>query len=99
MSIKWFGSKSKLEPPPVIVAVGLTPRETGQLNAIAAAAHIAVSTTAPTDREYVVVLGKDAAIPGSVPTHIPVLHFDAPELARHLDEALLYLEAHQRIRR
>jgi hypothetical protein len=81
-------------PPPVIVA----PTTSARLLALAAQANLSLTSTPPAGNDYILVLEPEDPIPADLPPHIPVLDAQSPELPFLLKQALLYIEAHRRLR-
>lgn len=81
-------------PPPVIVA----PTTSARLLALAAQANLELTNSPPPGNDYILILEPEDPIPAHLPPHIPVLDAQSPDLPFLLKQALLYLEAHRRLR-
>lgn len=81
----------------VLVALGLSDLQLEQLQSAARQLRIGIHSELPASGDFIVLMGKDQVRP-HLPAHIPLVDADGPGLARRLEEALLYLEAHRRIK-
>ncbi len=69
------------------------------LRLAAARMRVPVVTQIPASGDFVLALSPTQSIPANVPAHIPTIDSSSPDIPRLIEAALLYLEAHHRIKK
>jgi hypothetical protein len=84
---------------PVVPLVALSDEYSGKLRQAAERMHVPVLNEIPLHGDFVLALAPTQTMPANVPAHIPTVDPSSPDLPRLLEAALLYLEAHHRIKK
>jgi hypothetical protein len=98
MSFRLWSSKSQSTHPPPLVALDLPSNLSRLLEQAALAARIPFATVAPPKGDYILALTPTQERPPQTAPHIPIVDAGATDLLRQIEEALLYLEAHHRLK-
>ncbi len=82
--------------PPLVV---LTDENSAKLRQAAALMNVPVVTEIPASGDFIVALSPSQSMPANIPAHIPTIDPGAADTPRLIEAALLYLEAHHRIKK
>jgi hypothetical protein len=81
---------------PPLVALG--PECIESLRSAANELRIPLVSQIPSSGDYVLALIPPSPIPPDTPAHIPVIDATAPDLVHRIEAALLYIQAHHKIK-
>jgi hypothetical protein len=98
MAFRLWHAKSRSALPPALVALNLSAALSQKLEQAAAVARIPFSQSPPTSGDYILALTPAQERPVNTAPHIPVVDATSSDLTRQIEEALLYLEAHYRLK-
>ncbi len=98
MAFRLWNPKSQSPHPPPLVALNPAPARRDQLASAASSARIPFATAPPATGDYILALEPTQLRPSETAPHIPVIDASSTDIVRLLEEALLYLEAHHRLK-
>jgi hypothetical protein len=98
MAFRLWHAKSRSAHPPALVALNLSAALSQKLEQAAATARIPFSQSPPISGDYILALTPAQDRPLSTAPHIPIVDATSSDISRQIEEALLYLEAHHRLK-